>query len=163
MSKLIQDRGRRRIGRALARIAAALMIAAAIYQPGLAHAGPHGGGGFHGGGGGFRGSGFHAGSMGAFHGGGFHGGFAGLHHSFEHTNDGHWDHGWHNGRYGRWWGGAGLGWTYYANPWGGYPDSGYYDYDQPYASHDWYYCPDPAGYYPYVTQCSTTWQTVPAS
>ena len=26
-----------------------------------------------------------------------------------------------------------------------------------------YYCSDPAGYYPYVTQCNIGWQTVPAS
>ena len=40
---------------------------------------------------------------------------------------------------------------------------GYYDYSQPYASQSWYYCSDPEGYYPYVTQCNTNWQTVPAS
>jgi hypothetical protein len=62
-----------------------------------------------------------------------------------------------------------LGWPYYY-PYGGdyyYP---YYDYGydtgqpgQPYTSQTWYYCSDPAGYYPYVTQCNTGWQTVPAS
>jgi hypothetical protein len=32
-----------------------------------------------------------------------------------------------------------------------------------YAYPGWgYYCSDPAGYYPYVTQCNTGWQTVPA-
>jgi hypothetical protein len=25
----------------------------------------------------------------------------------------------------------------------------------------WYYCSDPAGYYPYITQCDTGWQPVP--
>ena len=59
-------------------------------------------------------------------------------------------------------GGRGLGypydWSYYS------PDYGYYGYSQPYsASQYWYYCSDPAGYYPYVTQCNTGWQTVPAS
>ena len=44
-----------------------------------------------------------------------------------------------------------------------YPDYGYDDYSQPYASQTWYYCSDPAGYYPYVTQCNTGWQAVPAS
>jgi hypothetical protein len=34
---------------------------------------------------------------------------------------------------------------------------------QPYASQTWYYCSDPAGYYPYVTQCNTGWQAVLAS
>jgi hypothetical protein len=38
--------------------------------------------------------------------------------------------------------GPGLAWTYYTYPW---------------------YCSDPAGYYPYVAQCNTGWQTVPAS
>ena len=48
---------------------------------------------------------------------------------------------------------------------GFYPYYGYYDYGgygQPY-SQTWYYCSDPAGYYPYVTQCNTGWQPVPAS
>ena len=52
----------------------------------------------------------------------------------------------------------------FAYPWWGYyPDYGYYDYSQPYSSQTWYYCSDPAGYYPYVTQCNTGWQAVPAS
>ena len=59
-------------GRALA-IAAALLCAAALSQPNLAYAGPHGGGG---------GGGFHGGGFGGFHTGGmggFHGGFARMH------------------------------------------------------------------------------------
>jgi hypothetical protein len=72
--------------------------------------------------------------------------------------------------FGAWWGG-GWGWPnyYYPEWWGGgwgwpdyyYPDGGYYRYE-PYAGY-WYFCPDPPGYYPYVTQCNTAWQTVPAS
>jgi hypothetical protein len=58
-----------------------------------------------------------------------------------------------------------LGLPYY--PYGGdyyYPYYDYgYDTGQPYTSQTWYYCSDPAGYYPYVTQCNTGWQTVPAS
>ena len=43
-------------------------------------------------------------------------------------------------------------------------DYGYYGYSKPYAATQyWYYCSNPAGYYPYVTQCNTGWQTVPAS
>jgi hypothetical protein len=53
------------------------------------------------------------------------------------------------------------GWGYYPDY--GYPDYGYYNYSQPYSSQTWYYCSDPAGYYPYVTQCNIGWQTVPAS
>jgi hypothetical protein len=48
-------------------------------------------------------------------------------------------------------------------------DPYFYDYDYPdYAAFDyvasqyWYYCPYPAGFYPYVQQCSTAWQLVPA-
>lgn len=142
-NRITQNRARSRAGRVLARIAATLLLAAAVCHPDLAHAAPHGGGG-----------GFHGGGFGGFHGGGFHGGFAGLHNGFGQANGGRWDHGWHNG---------GLGWTSYPYYWSGYQDYGYYDYNQPYASQYWYYCSDPAGYYPYVTQCNTTWQTVPAS
>ena len=57
-----------------------------------------------------------------------------------------------------------LAWPYYPYPygWDYYPE---YDYDpgQYSAPRIWYYCYDPAGYYPYVTQCNTGWQTVPAS
>ena len=123
-------------GKALA-IAAALLCATALSQPELAYAGPHGGGG----GGGFHGGGFHEGG---FHGDRFH-----------------------DGRFGRdrfrdnrfFLGGAfayPYGWDYS-------PDYGYYDYSQPYSSQAWYYCYDPAGYYPYVTQCNTGWQAVPTN
>jgi len=140
-----EDRARPRSGRALVIVAGALLCAA-VLQPNLAYAAPHGGGGFRGGGlsgfhgGGFHGGGFHEGGLGGFRGGGFHGAFAGLHHHLGHPNGGHWDHAWHNGRYGWWWGGDGLGWTYYADPWWGYPDYGNYDYNQPYPSQSWYYC-----------------------
>ena len=108
-------------------IAAALLGAAVLCQPDLAHAAQGGGGGFHGGG---------------VHSGGFHsGGFGGF----------------HRGYFPR-------GGTYYGYPWWGYyPDDSYYDYNQPYTGQTWYYCTDPAGYYPYVTQCNTGWQGVPAS
>ena len=132
------------MGRALA-IAATLLCAAALSQPNLAYAGPHGGGGgFHGGGAGFHGGGIHAmagghgGGFGGVHGGGFHG-------------DRFRDNGFFFG------GSFGYPW------WGYYPDYGYYDYSQPYSSQTWYYCSDPAGYYPYVTQCNAGWQAVPAS
>jgi hypothetical protein len=48
---------------------------------------------------------------------------------------------------------------------GFYPYYGYFDYGdygQPY-SQTWYYCSNLAGYYPYVAQCNTGWQAVPAS
>jgi len=151
MLQLGEERAQPKMGRALGRAAAALLFVAALWQADFAYAGPHGGGGgFHGGGfhgGGFHGGGFHGGGFhgGGFHGGGFHGG------------------GFHGGRF--YGGGVGvLGWPYYSYPYGGdyYP---YYGYDtgQPTTAQTWYYCSDPAGYYPYVTQCNAGWQTVPAS
>ena len=131
-------------------IAAALLCATVLSQPKLAYAGPHGGGG---------GGGFHGGGFGGFHGGGFHeGGF--------HEGGFHGDR-FHDGRFDRdrfrdnrfFFSGAfayPYGWDYS-------PDYGYYDYSQPYASQTWYYCYDPAGYYPYVTQCNTGWQAVPTN
>src|SRR5690349_20719817 len=82
-------------------------------------------------------------------GGGFHGG------------------GFQDGRFGRdgfrdnrfFFGGAfayPYGWDYW-------PDYGYYDYGQTYSAQSWYYCSDPAGYCPYVTQCNTGWQAVQAN
>jgi len=139
MQQSSEPRGRPSLGRALA-IAAALLCAAALSQPNLAYAGPHGGGG---------GAGFHGGGgFGGFHGGGFHG-------------DRFHDDRFHNGRFhdNRFFFGGSFGYPW----WGYYPDYGYYDYSQPYSSQTWYYCSDPAGYYPYVTQCNTGWQAVPAS
>jgi hypothetical protein len=46
---------------------------------------------------------------------------------------------------------------------GYYPYDNYYDFGHYSSSSMLYYCSDPAGYYPYVTQCSTDWQLVPAS
>jgi hypothetical protein len=142
-----------RNGRALAS-AAALLCAIAISQSNPAYAGPHGGGGgggfhgggfggFHGGGGGFHGGGFHGGGF-----GGFHGHFAGLHNGFRREG---------------FRGGVGFGFFGYPYGWDYSPDYGYYDYSQPYSSQIWYYCSEPAGYYPYVAQCNTGWQAVPAS
>jgi hypothetical protein len=121
------------------------------------------GGGFHGGGmggfhgGGFSGSSFHgsagfgAGGMGGHNGGFREGGFRG-------ERFGDRDH-FRNRGFG------GFGWDYdsdyYDYP-GYYGDYGAYGYSQPYASQYWYYCQYPAGYYPYVSQCSTNWQPVPA-
>jgi len=146
MKQLNEYRARPRIGRALA-IAAALLCATALSQPNPAYAG-----GFHGGGGGFHGGGF-----GGFHGGGFHGGFHGGGFHGDRFHDGRF----HAGRFhdNRFFFGGGF-----VDPWWGYyPDYGYYDYGQSYSSQTWYYCSDPAGYYPYVTQCNNGWQAVPAS
>lgn len=81
---------------------------------------------------------------------------------------GRWYKGRHAGRIGWWWIVAGA-WYFYPAP--------VYPYPDPYlpplvtppptpaaaAPQYWYYCPAPAGYYPYVPQCSTDWQPVPAT
>jgi hypothetical protein len=147
MQRLGEPRARPGIRRALT-IAAALLCATALGEPNLAYAGPHGGGG---------GGGFHGGGMGGFHGGGFggfHGHFAGMHHGFGERHDGF--------RRGVFIGGLGFGYYGYPYGWDYSPDYGYYGYSQP-SSQDWYYCSDPAGYYPYVAQCNTGWQAVPAN
>jgi hypothetical protein len=156
MQQLSEPRASPGIGRALA-IAAALLCATALSQPNLAYAGPHGGaGGFHGGGGfgGFHGGGF----------GGFRGRFAGMHNGFGERHEGLRDRREDfRERQGRFIGGLGFGFFGYPYGWDYSPYYGYYGYGQPYSSQTWYYCSDPAGYYPYVTQCNTGWQTVPAS
>jgi hypothetical protein len=128
---------------ALRATAAALAIAIAVAQPISAQARGAGGGHFHSGGGvhadGFHGAGFHTASMGYMH-------FAGGH-------EGHW----HVHGCGGWgWGGA-------------WPLVGLYDddddgyaYDDSPTSTQYWYCQNPAGYYPYVTSCTTTWQPLPA-
>ena len=147
MQRLGSRRGRHRMSTFLGKAAAAVIFTAALCQSGVANAGPHGGGG-----GGFHGGGFHGGGFGGFHAGGFHGGgFRGD--------------GFHDRGFGRFRGGFGvLGWPYYAYPYGSdyYPDYGY-GWNQYGNSYTWYYCSDPAGYYPYVAQCNTGWQAVPAS
>lgn len=137
--------------------AAALTVALALALPLSAQArggGFHGGAGFHGGGGFHDGGGFHGGG---FHSSAFHG--AG---GFGHTNfgGGGVDH-WHNRGFGDW--GWGDAWTSDVFP----------DYDDDGDAYDgaivaspspqyWYYCQNPAGYFPNVTSCTTAWQTVPA-
>src|SRR6266853_1176872 len=150
MLQVSEHRARPRIGRVLATVAAVLLCATALGQPNLAYAGHGGGGGggFHGGGGGFHGGGmggFHGGGFGGFHGagfGGFHGHFAGMHHGFGERHDGF--------RRGVFIGGLGFGYYGYPYGWDYSPDYGDYGYSQP-SSQNWYYCSDPAGYYPYVT------------
>jgi len=120
-------------------VAAVLFFTTAFLWPDLAR-----GGGFHGGG-------FHGGFP-AFHGGGFRAGFPAFHDGRFHH------HGFHRGfvvvpAFGGWWWGGGWGWPYYY-----YPSGGYYGY----RAYAWYWCSDPPGYYPDVTQCNTAWQTVPA-
>jgi hypothetical protein len=119
---------------------AAVACALAFAQPLAAEAA---GGGFHGGGVHIGGGGFHG--FGGFHGGGVRiGGFhAGVARPAGHPYyaGAHWHHGGYG--YGGGWGvGLGLG---LAAP---------YAYG---AAGNWY-CQDPPGYYPNVTQCYSGWQ-----
>lgn len=76
---------------------------------------------------------------------------------------GRWSHRWWHGRFGWWWY-AGGAWFWYTAPVYPYPTvvSDYY-YEAPdYNSPNWWYCYNPAGYYPYVPYCNGPWQPVPA-
>jgi hypothetical protein len=143
----------REAGCAAAFLIAALICTATITLPNLAYA-HGGGGGFHGAGiGGFHG--FHGAAIGSFHGGGLRG-FHGPSVS-ESERGGEWHGVWPGGRPGgyRGWG------DYDPNVWS--EDSLYSGnnaFDTPSASEYWY-CANPAGYYPNVTQCSVSWQPVP--
>ncbi len=83
---------------------------------------------------------------------------------------GRWYHGWYGGRPGWWWI-VGGNWYLYPAP--------VYPYPDPYAlpvtvlpappavtgpapQQSWYWCANPAGYYPTVPQCSVPWQPVAA-
>jgi hypothetical protein len=153
--------------------AAAALVAAVAAAPAYAR----GGGGGHGGGGGWHGGGggggWHGGGGGGWHGGGggWHGGGSHWHGSVGVVVGPGWGWGWG-------WPYYGYGWPYYGYAYG-YP---YYGYSASYpayapayapssayvektpATSYWYYCTDPAGYYPYVQTCSKSWmQVVPQS
>jgi hypothetical protein len=85
---------------------------------------------------------------------------------------GGWRHDWHDGRYGWWWL-VGPDWFFYPQPIYPYPDpylpSGVALPPAPAPAGGappaqyWYYCDNPAGYYPYVASCTTAWRPVPAT
>ena len=97
-----------------------------------------------------------------------------IHRFYEHDYDrwrgGRWWHGRHEGRLGWWWLVGGL-WYFYPAPVYPHPDP----YRPPIIVNVpappveqappqfWYYCANPRGYYPYVTQCFSTWQRVLAA
>jgi hypothetical protein len=72
------------------------------------------------------------------------------------AHGGQWHRGWHDGRFGWWWGADPYLWS---ND-GSYDDS--YADGASDGSQSWY-CSDPAGYYAAVSQCATTWQAVPGN
>jgi hypothetical protein len=111
------------------------------------------------------------GDFGRWHGGGiehFH------ERDFHVWRGGHWEHRYHDGRYGWWWLAGGL-WYFYPAP--------VYPYPDPYVpppvvvapvappaaasapppAQYWYYCDSAGGYYPYVPVCPSGWRPVPAT
>ena len=99
-----------------------------------------------------------------------------IHHFHEHDiivwRAGRWFHGPHGGRLGWWWIVGGV-WYFYPTPIYPYPDP----YQPPgppvivappvqappQEQQYWYYCRNPEGYYPYVPQCRSGWEAVPAN
>ena len=99
---------------------------------------------------------------------------------------GRWYHGYHDGRNAWWWFAGGV-WYAYSAPVYPYPDPYqppvvivqtpqppvYVEQNPPVQAAPpaqtapqaqfWYYCRNPAGYYPYVPNCSVDWQKVPAN
>jgi len=133
-----------------------------------------GGGGSRGGawqgGGGYRGSGWHAGGgYRGWNGGGYRGWYGSG-----------WRGGWYGSSVGIYlgWPGYWGGWPYYpytasyAVSYPVYTEYPVYSYlpsesttfvqaaPEPAATNYWYYCVDPAGYYPYVQNCSKAWMQV---
>lgn len=97
---------------------------------------------------------------------GFHGDIRQFReHDMQVWHNGRWYHGRHDGHRGWWWI-VGGSWYLYPAPVYPYPDS----YQPPIVqappvngpAQYWYYCNKPRGYYPYVAQCRTPWQAVPA-
>ena len=95
-----------------------------------------------------------------------HGDFHGFHdHGFDHWRSGRWFNGFHDGRNGWWWIVDGI-WYFYPAPVYPYPDP----YTPPTVvvettpipagAQVYYYCANPAGYYPQVPQCPVAWQRV---
>jgi hypothetical protein len=82
---------------------------------------------------------------------------------------GHWYHGLEGGRFGWWWWADG-GWFWYDAPIYPYPtdisDTVVDDAPPgaaPGTGFSWWYCDNPAGYWPYVRSCATPWQAVSPS
>lgn len=89
-------------------------------------------------------------------------------HMADRWHGGRWYHGDHDHR-GGWWWIVGGSWFWYPQPVYPYPD--FYipptvvieQPPGPPPAQYWYYCDLPAGYYPYVTQCSVPWKAVAAT
>ena len=71
---------------------------------------------------------------------------------------GYWRHEWYDGRFGWWWV-VGPTWYFYAEPVYPYPPAPYVVTTVAPAGYA-YYCSNPSGYYPAITQCLVPWQLV---
>jgi len=89
---------------------------------------------------------------------------------FDAWRGGRWFHADHGGRLGWWWV-VGDQWYFYPAPVYPYPDpyvppvlapAAAVPTPAPAPGTTWYYCDNPAGYYPYVAQCTAPWRAVPA-
>ena len=98
---------------------------------------------------------------------GWHGEIDRFHeHDMNRWRGGRWHNGYHEGRNGWWWIVGGV-WYFYPTRLKSYPDP----YQPPMVAAPpptaqaryWYYCANPAGYYPYVAQCVTGWQRIQAT
>jgi hypothetical protein len=98
--------------------------------------------------------------------------------SFNSWRGGYWHEGWYGPRFGWWWVVPSGGSYYYREPVYPYPD-----YYRPYTpstvviereappppvtgappAQYWYYCKNPEGYYPYVSECRGEWRQVPVT
>src|SRR5438105_2278761 len=159
------------LGKSMRRLLAAgtaalgvLLIATSAADAAAAAGGARGGGGAFRGGGGFRGGEFRGGGFrggefrgGRFYGGGFRGGFFGPR--------------------------VGFGIGFYDPFWSPWYDPWYYPYyyrpevvvryappagslpppNTPAPQEYWYRCGNPEGYYPYIRQCNSGWEQVPAT
>ena len=82
----------------------------------------------------------------------------------------HWTHGRHNQRFGWSWV-VGGGWYFYPIPVYPYPNPFVPSIvvEQPPSAtaapvpQNWYYCDNPAGYYPYIAECRGPWKAVPVT
>jgi len=90
-----------------------------------------------------------------------------THYDYNAWRHGYWWRGNRGARYGWWWFAGGYWYPYpkpiypFPNPY--IPPTVIIQPAPPPPTQVWYYCPNPQGYYPYVTQCYSGWQAVPAT
>jgi hypothetical protein len=157
----------------IAACALVVLPGAAFAQQGSGRGGGGHGGGWRGGGGGWHGGGWRGGG---WRGGGGRGGWGARFgpgpvgrfgpRDFAAWRGGFWWHGYRGARFGWWWFANGF-WYWYDAPVYPYPANvaDYYVPSDSYAPAGpiWYYCANPAGYYPTVHACPSGWQPIQPS